>query len=197
MPRPKTSGPSRVARAGAEAPSVGDLAPFDGVSDVPVEDIVAAWRRERPGAPTEGIPVVTLVWRLGKLLADERRRVLAAAGVDAATLDLLSVLRRSGPPYTVTTRALAAGSLVTAGAISQRVARAEREGLVTRAPAAGRAVAVSLTPLGHAVIERVVDDVLGREAELVAGLPERERQRLVAGLSTLLTDVRERLAAGD
>ena len=45
---------------------------------------------------------------------------------DAATLDLLSVLRRAGPPYQLTTRQLTEQTRVTAGAISQRVARAER-----------------------------------------------------------------------
>jgi hypothetical protein len=34
------------------------------------------------------------------------------AGVDSATLDLLGVLRRSGPPYTLSTRDIAERTLV-------------------------------------------------------------------------------------
>ena len=157
-------------------------------------EIAAAWRLERPGTPTESIEIVTPIWRLAKLFADDRSRVLRAAGIDAATLDLLSVIRRSGPPYTLSTREIARRTLVTAVAISQRVARAERDGFVQRAPAAAgrRTVLVKLTARGHALIERSVDAVLGREATLTSGLSERERTALITLLDKLMADVRQR-----
>ncbi|AJE85753.1 putative MarR family transcriptional regulator [Streptomyces albus] len=158
--------------------------------------IAAAWQRERPGTPTESIEIVTPLWWLGKLFADDRGRVLREAGIDAATLDLLSVVRRSGPPYALSTREIAARTLVTAGAVSQRVARAEREGLVRRTPGTTgrRTVLVELTDAGHALIERSVDAVLGREASLVQGLTEEERAALTGLLGKLLADVRQRVA---
>ncbi|MFI0944325.1 MarR family winged helix-turn-helix transcriptional regulator [Streptomyces sp. NPDC021020] len=157
--------------------------------------IAAAWRRERPSAPTDSIEIVTPIWWLAKLFSDDRARVLRAAGIDAATLDLLSVIRRAGPPYALGTREIARRTLVTAGAVSQRVARAEREGLVRRTPGAGpRAVEVALTPAGHDLIERSVDAVLGREASLVQGLEPEQRAQLIALLDTLMADVRRRTA---
>jgi len=169
----------------------GDQYPFDSASAYPAAEISAAWQRERPGVPVESIAIVTPIWRLAKLLADDRRRVLQACGVDAATLDLLSVLRRAGPPYRLTTREIARRALVTAGAVSQRVARAEREGLVQRAAAGdgSRSVLVSLTQAGHALVDSVVDQVLGREAQLVRGLLPAERAELAALLDRLLQDV--------
>lgn len=157
--------------------------------------IAAAWRRERPGTPTESIEIVTPVWWLGKLFADDRNRALREAGIDAATLDLLSVIRRAGPPYALSTRELARRTLVTAGAISQRVARAERDGLVRRAPGGvgRRTVMVELTDGGHALIERSVDAVLGREARLVACLSEDERATLTTLLDKLMGDVRRQV----
>ncbi|MFC7640151.1 hypothetical protein ACFQX6_03235 [Streptosporangium lutulentum] len=86
----------------------------DPVPAYPAAEIAAAWQRERPGTPTESIEVVTPIWRLAKLFADDRGRVLRAEGIDAATLDLLSVIRRSGPPYTLSTREIARRTLVTA-----------------------------------------------------------------------------------
>jgi DNA-binding MarR family transcriptional regulator len=171
--------------------------PFDSVSAYPAGEIAAAWRRERPGVPVQSIEIVTPIWRLAKLLADDRRRVLHACGVDAATLDLLSVLRRAGPPYRLTTREIAQRALVTAGAVSQRVARAEREGLVRRAAAGNgsRAVNVTLTAAGHALVERTVDQVLGREAELVRGLPAAESTELAALLGRLLNLVAAHVSA--
>lgn len=169
-----------------------DSYPFDSTSDYPAREIAAAWARERPGTPTSSIEVVTPLWRLAKLFGDDRRRVLAEAGVTPATLDLLSVLRRSGPPYTVDTRELAARTLVTAGAISQRVGKAEKEGLVTRSPGTDRArsVLVTLTGAGHALIERTVDQVLTREASLLDGLGTEQRRQLGELLAALLDQVR-------
>lgn len=168
--------------------------PLDAPSDYPVAEIAAAWQRERPGTPVDSIGIVTPLWRLAKLFADDRRKLLARAGVAPATLDLLSVLRRSGPPYELTTRELSRRALVTAGAISQRVARAETAGLVARRPASDgtRAVVVTLTRTGHDLVERTVDAVLSRESELLASLSDRQRAVLAGQLQRLLTDVTTR-----
>ncbi|QFU92700.1 MarR family winged helix-turn-helix transcriptional regulator [Amycolatopsis sp. YIM 10] len=165
----------------------------------PVDAIALAWTVERPGTQVESIGVVTRIWHAAKLLGEDRTRTLAAAGADAAILDLLSVLRRSGPPYRLTTRELTEATLVSAGAISQRVARAERDGLVTRTTRAdgSRKVDVELTEAGHAMVERLVDRVLGREAELVSSLTSAQQaqlaellRRLLAGLHAELGDHR-------
>ncbi|HWD82492.1 MAG TPA: MarR family transcriptional regulator [Kribbella sp.] len=168
-----------------------DNYPLDAPSPYPAAEIARAWQRERPGTPTDSIEIVTPLWRLAKLFADDRRRVLADAGVDPATLDLLSVLRRAGTPYELSTRELARRTLVTAGAISQRVARAEDSGLVIRRSAADgtRAVLVALTKAGHDLIERTVDQVLTRESELVASLSPGDRAQLASQLQQLLDEV--------
>ncbi|MGC7094275.1 MarR family winged helix-turn-helix transcriptional regulator [Amycolatopsis lurida] len=161
----------------------------------PVDAIALAWTVERPGTQVESIGVVTRIWHAAKLLGEDRTRTLAAAGADAAILDLLSVLRRSGPPYRLTTRELTEATLVSAGAISQRVARAERDGLVTRTTRAdgSRKVDVELTEAGHAMVERLVDRVLGREAELVSSLTSAQQAQLAELLRRLLTGLHTEL----
>ncbi len=153
----------------------------------PAAEIAAAWRRELPGVRTESIEVITPVWRIAKVLADDRRRTLAALGVDPSTLDLLSVIRRAGPPYELTTREIARRTLVTPGAVSQRVARAEQAGLVERASsrASRRAVAVRLTAAGHDLIERTVRQLLDHETDLIGALSEEERAALATPLAKL------------
>jgi DNA-binding MarR family transcriptional regulator len=171
-----------------------DAYPLDDPSPYPAARIAEAWRRERPGTPTDSIGIVTPLWRLAKLFADDRRRLLADLGVDPATLDLLSVLRRAGTPYELSTRDLTERTLVTAGAISQRVARAEQAGLVERRTKTdgSRGVVVSLTKSGHDLIERTVDQVLTRESELVSSLSRTERDLLADRLQALLDDVQKR-----
>jgi DNA-binding MarR family transcriptional regulator len=153
-----------------------------------------AWERERPGTPTASIGVITRIWGIAKILSDERRRTLARLGIDAATLDLLSTLRRAGAPYQLAAGEIAARARVSAGAISQRVARAERAGLVTRAKSGtdGRQSHVALTDAGHALIEQSVDDLLRYEESLLSALSDDQRDSLSALLRLLLADLARR-----
>lgn len=169
------------------ANDVGDDYPLGMPATWPAADIAAAWRRELAGVRTESIEIITPVWRIAKVLADDRRRTLAKLGVDPSTLDLLSVIRRSGPPYELTTREITRRTLVTAGAVSQRVASAERAGLVERSPStvSRRAVSVWLTETGHRLIEGTVRQLLDHEAGLVSSLTAAQRTTLVDLLAKL------------
>jgi len=165
----------------------GDEYPLGPLARWPAADIAAAWRRELPGLRTDSIEVITPLWRVAKVLADDRRRTLASLGIDPSTLDLLSVIRRAGPPYELTTREITRRTLITPGAVSQRVARAERAGLVARAPspASRRAVSVRLTEAGHALIQATVGQLLEHEADLISVLTAAERTALTSLLAKL------------
>ncbi|MEV0399401.1 MarR family transcriptional regulator [Actinoallomurus sp. NPDC050550] len=158
-----------------------------------VDEIQHAWLRELPGVPVESIGVITRVWRAAKILGDERRRTLTRLGIDSATLDLLSTLRRAGPPYAMAPARLKDQCLVTAGAISQRVARAEAAGAVraVRSPG-GRTLRVELTDAGHALIEGSVERLLSYEDDLIGHLSPAERDRLTELLRKLLDGLLER-----
>jgi DNA-binding MarR family transcriptional regulator len=161
--------------------------PIGSISTWPAADIAASWQRELPGVRTESIEIITPVWRIAKVLADDRRRTLAKLGVDPSTLDLLSVIRRSGPPYELTTREITRRTMVTAGAVSQRIARAEHAGLVERSPssASRRAVAVRLTEAGHRLIEATVRQLLEHETDKISALPAADRAALTGILARL------------
>src|SRR4051812_43843752 len=130
-----------------------------------VDRIEQAWRRERPDVDPGSIQLVTRVWRLARHLDRARARSLAELGSDSSTLDLLATLRRGGPPYRLTAGELHRASLLTTGAISQRLARAEREGLVRRttAPPDRRVVQVELTARGHEVVDALFTGLMERE----------------------------------
>ena len=156
--------------------------------------IQQAWLRELPDLPAASIGsigVITRIWQLAKILDDERRRTLERLGTDASTLDLLSTLRRSGSPYRMSVAKITAESLVTQGAVSQRIARAEAAGLVRRAASRtdGRGVDVILTPKGRRLNERSVRALLAHEAGLLSSLPPVEQEQLGSSLRILLDDL--------
>lgn len=159
-----------------------------------VDEIAAQWARERPGMPVDSIGVVARILRIAKLLTDERRRTVAALDIDNATLDLLATLRRAGQPYRMTPTQLADACLVSGGAITQRVGRAEAAGLVrcARTESGRRTRTVELTKRGHRVVERNIEALLGSERDLISHLSPTEREQLAGLLRRLLGGMTDR-----
>ncbi|UFU06917.1 MarR family winged helix-turn-helix transcriptional regulator [Ruania halotolerans] len=150
-----------------------------------VDEIAEAWSRELPGAPVESIGVITRIWRIAHLLENDRRSTMQRLGMEVSTRSLLATLRRAGEPYVLAPSEIARRAGVSAGAVSQWVSRAERDGWVVRRRGGGsdgRAVEVALTDAGRTRIDDVVGELLEHEAGLVAALDDEE----VAQLSGLL-----------
>ncbi len=145
-----------------------------------VDEIQEAWARERPDLDVTSIGVITRLWRLAGHLERARRAGLAQLGTDAATLDALATLRRAGPPHRLRAGAMQRASLLTSGAISQRLDRLEAGGLVRRRPdrADGRVVMVELTARGRALVDEAVSGLMDQERELLAPFSAADRRTL-------------------
>jgi DNA-binding MarR family transcriptional regulator len=142
--------------------------------------IQAAWQRERPDIDTSSIGVITRVVRLARYLERARSEELRDIGTDAVTLDVLATLRRAGDPYQLTPGDLQRAALVTSGAITQRLDKLERAGLVRRTsdPSDGRVVIVHLTTAGLREVDRVVKELMRREGKLLDFMTEGDRAKL-------------------
>jgi DNA-binding MarR family transcriptional regulator len=154
-----------------------------------IDQVADQWARELPGLPLESIGVVGRILRIAKVISDERRRVLAGLEIDVATFDLLATLRRSGPPYRMTPAQLSESTLVTAGATTQRVDRAEADGFVQvhRTSSGRRTISIELTARGRLRIDRDIDVMVRREHDLINHLAARDREQLVDLLRRLLS----------
>jgi DNA-binding MarR family transcriptional regulator len=83
---------------------------------------------------------------------------------------------------------LARSSMVTSGAVTNRLDRLVAKGHVTRDvdPANRRSVIVALTPAGRDLIDRAVAAHLENERRILAALDGEQRDALAATLRTLL-----------
>ncbi len=132
--------------------------------------------------------VIGRLSRLSRLIDAELRRTFAAHGLDSASFDVLATLRRADPPHRLTPAELMRASMITSGAVTQRLDRLESRGLVTRTPSDsdGRGVHVTLTEEGYALIERVLPDHLATEHRVLSALTDERRETLAAILRDLL-----------
>jgi DNA-binding MarR family transcriptional regulator len=153
-----------------------------------VDEIVAAWRRERPDLDVTPLEVLSRVSRLAEVLTERRANAFVEHGLRRHEFDVLSVLRRCGEPFELTAGELAALTHVTSGTMTSRLDRLVARGFVTRLPdpADGRLVRVRLTPAGRTHVDDAVAALLDIERELLAGLGPGERTSLAAMLRALL-----------
>ncbi|KIF71734.1 transcriptional regulator [Streptomyces sp. AcH 505] len=150
-----------------------------------VARIQAAWARERPDVDVRPQGVIGRLHRLGALLTEQLCLVYRRYGLSEGEFDVLAALRRAGEPYERAPGELASHTMVTTGAMTKRVDRLERGGLVTRRRSAGdgRGRVVALTPAGRELIDRAfTEHMLGERRLLDALTPEEAAQ-----LETLLT----------
>jgi DNA-binding MarR family transcriptional regulator len=153
-----------------------------------VDDLVAAWRGQRPDLDVEPLQVLSRVSRLAKHLDIARRGAFASHGLESWEFDVLSALRRQGPPFQLTPGALLRATLVTSGTMTNRIDRLAAAGLVRREPDPRdrRGVLVTLTPEGRSRVDAALEDLLNRERTLLAALDDPERKQLADLLRTLL-----------
>jgi DNA-binding MarR family transcriptional regulator len=153
-----------------------------------VDEIVAAWQRERPDLDVEPLQVLSRLDRLAGVLGERRAAVFARHDLRRHEFDVLAVLRRAGEPFELTAGELAAGTYVTSGTMTSRLDGLTQRGLVTRSPDRedGRLVRVGLTAAGRELVDAAFAELIDAERELLAPLGEDVRRELAASLRVLL-----------
>jgi len=157
-----------------------------------VDSILEQWERERPELDASPMAVVGRITRLARELDAPLQRVFGSFSLGPGEFDVLASLRRAGEPYLLNPRALVESMMVTSGAVTKRVDRLERVGLVDRAPDPRdrRGVLISLTPEGLQLVNQVVEQHLANEERLLAALSRTEREQLARLLRKLGHSVR-------
>ena len=153
-----------------------------------VDRLVAAWRAERPDLDTEPLHVLSRVSRLARHLDRARRAAFAAHDMESWEFDVLTALRRAGPPYELSPGRLLRATLVTSGTMTNRIDRLETAGLVRRSPDPldKRGVLVRLTDAGRTRVDAAFDDLVERERDLLGSLTPDDRRTLAGLLRSLL-----------
>jgi DNA-binding MarR family transcriptional regulator len=131
---------------------------------------------------------------IGRLMALSRlsdlgaEQVMRPHGLSTHEFDVLAVLRLCGTPFRQPVGDLCAHSLLSSGAMTNRIDRLEQKGLVERLPNPEdrRGVLVALTESGCALIDKVVAERLDGARQRTSVLSKKDQEQLKTLLARLL-----------
>lgn len=152
-----------------------------------VDRISQQWNEVRPDIDMSPMSVIGRVSRLSRLVDRRLSENFERFGIENWMYDVLATLRRTGEPYELTAGELVRQSMVTTGAITNRIDRLEQRGLVERARTGDRRkVLVRLTAPGFELVENAVGAHMATERAMLADLSPRQQHDLANLLRTAL-----------
>ncbi|PJJ63796.1 MarR family winged helix-turn-helix transcriptional regulator [Compostimonas suwonensis] len=153
-----------------------------------LDAILDQWRHERPDLDLESMAVLARITQLAALVNASVERLLSQHGLQGGEFDVLTALRRSGDPFTLTPSELSRMVMMSRAGMTNRLDKLEASGLVQRTldPIDRRSFRVALTARGREVIDRVLPAHAANLSRLMADLGDEARNALDGHLRVLL-----------
>jgi len=158
-----------------------------------IDEILAQWRRERPGLDAAALGTVGRLFLVVQLAGRRLAGPLAELDLQRGWFDLLAALRRSGRPYVLNPTELARTTMLSSGGMTKRLDRMAEAGLVERLPDPDdrRGTLVRLTPKGKRRIDRALERHIANEDRILRPLRPADRRELDRLLRLLLQELQE------
>ena len=158
-----------------------------------VDEILEQWSTERPDLNLAPLGVFSRLSRIAKRLERIRARAIGKSNLTAWEFDVLTVLRRSGAPYELSTKTLVQATMVSSGTMTNRIDRMIEHRLVRRLndPNDGRGVLVQMTSSGLTLVDVAITRISDAEQELLRGLSPSEQLKLSQLLRQLSLDIED------
>ena len=151
--------------------------------------IIREWRRERPDLDGTAVGIHGRIIRLAAHMLRRTDGWLNPLGLSWEAFSLIVTLRRSGKPYELRPTDILKESLLTSGAVTNRIDRVEEMGLVKRIPAKGdrRSYSIRLTPAGKRLADKAIEHHFVALKRSFNSLTDSEQKQLASLLAKLLS----------
>lgn len=166
---------------------------------VPVNEIVEQWQRERPDIDPAPMRLFGVLAQAHLLTTPYINRVIAKHGLVRGTFDVLSALRRAGPPFSLTPKQLAESLMLSGAGMTSRLDRLETLHLVARLPEPNdrRSLKIQLTQKGVKLIDEIIPQIVDAQWQLVASLGSDDTATLIDLLRRLTEALFASIDPGD
>jgi len=156
-----------------------------------IDILVEQWRKERPDLDASPMEIVGRIMHLDYFVESRFEEIIKSQDITLPEFDVLAVMRRCGKPFKMSVGSLCSYSLLSSGAMTNRIDRLERKGLVVRErnPADRRGVLVVLTNKGFELIQSLIELRLAEANRITSLLSTEDQNNLAAILRRLVTSM--------
>ena len=153
-----------------------------------VARLLSEWKQERPDLDPSPVGIQGRIVRLSTHILRQSENWLRPFDLSWEAFSLIVTLRRSGRPYELRPTDILRESLLTSGAITNRIDRVEQMGLVERRPDKEdrRSYVIRLTPAGKRLADKAIAGHFAAVDDLLSDLSSVEQTQLAGLLSKLL-----------
>lgn len=153
-----------------------------------VDRMIEAWAEADPRRDVRVLEVVGRLLLCAQYLEQDLVAALQPFDLSFGDFDVINTLRRRADADGTNPRDLARSALITSGAMTARLDRLERAGLIERTPdpADRRAVRIRLTERGDRLAEQALTAVIAADETFLAPLGRRQRDTMASALKQLL-----------
>jgi len=146
------------------------------------------------------IGVILRIWQLSLAFAGDLQKILRPFSVTPGEMDVLFCLLNGRPPYQQRPSDISRGCYVTTGAITSRVDRLIKAGLVERLASSAdrREIFVRLTPAGKKIADKIKREVAAASvvADILDGMGPHDGTEFIRLLRTFCIEVQQRQNGG-
>jgi DNA-binding MarR family transcriptional regulator len=156
-----------------------------------VEKVMRQWHEARPGLDLGPLGLFAAIAHAYWLSAPRIERLMARYSLTRGMFDVLTTLRRSGPPYELAPKQLSYSLLLSGAGITNRLDRLEDLELIVRRPDPHdrRGLQIKITNAGLKLVDRVLPELIALERQMAAGLGRQDTAHLIKLLDKVSTSV--------
>ncbi|WP_039986655.1 MarR family winged helix-turn-helix transcriptional regulator [Vibrio owensii] len=153
-----------------------------------IDRVVSQWAKEKPEFDTEPMAIMGRLMRIAKHMENHVAELHKRYDLKMGEFDVLATLRRSGQPYRLTPSELISSMMLTSGAMTNRLDKLEKKGLIAREHSKEdrRSVTVELTEKGFELIDSLIEQHLQAQHDLMGSLNSAEKGQVNQALKLLL-----------
>ncbi|MGY0613600.1 MarR family winged helix-turn-helix transcriptional regulator [Vibrio sp. FJH11] len=153
-----------------------------------IDRVVDQWLKEKPDLDTQPMAIMGRLMRIAKHMETRVAELHKQYDLKMGEFDVLATLRRAGAPYCLTPSALIESMMLTSGAMTNRLDKLEKKGLISREHSREdrRSVTVALTSVGLQLIDNLIVEHVEVQRDFIRGLCDEEKMQVNKALKVLL-----------
>ena len=164
-----------------------------------IDETIQTWAEQRPDLDFASMSLSLKLNSIVRAVSDEIASQLEGIGINLGEFDVLATLRRHGRGAKLTPKEISAATFVTPSGLTNRLARLEKMGLISRQadPSDGRGALIKITATGKRVADRGIEIVLATEDRYINELSTQMKKGLDQSMTRLIKTLDERLSSAE